>query len=155
MSDNREFIEEFLVESTENLDQLDRDLIALEERPDDPQRLASIFRTIHTIKGTCGFLGFSKLEKVAHSGENLLGLLRDGKGSTWEGGMRVPGIAWMPGRILPAVSSEPARSSTGSCSARSWRWRGSSTTSGRTGLRLPPRTPSAVPPAFNAVGSLN
>ena len=51
MSDNREFIEEFLVESTENLDQLDRDLIALEERPDDPQRLASIFRTVHTIKG--------------------------------------------------------------------------------------------------------
>ena len=58
MNDNREFIEEFLVESSENLDQLDRDLIALEERPDDPQRLASIFRTVHTIKGNSGFFGF-------------------------------------------------------------------------------------------------
>jgi len=79
MSDNREFIEEFLVESTENLDQLDRDLIALEERPDDPQRLASIFRTVHTIKGNSGFFGFSKLGALTHSGEHLLGRLRDGK----------------------------------------------------------------------------
>jgi len=79
MSDNREFIEEFLVESTENLDQLDRDLIALEERPDDQQRLASIFRTVHTIKGNSGFFGFSKLGALTHSGEHLLGRLRDGK----------------------------------------------------------------------------
>ena len=79
MNDNREFIEEFLVESGENLDQLDRDLIALEERPDDPQRLASIFRTVHTIKGNSGFFGFSKLGALTHSGEHLLGRLRDGK----------------------------------------------------------------------------
>ena len=79
MSDNREFIEEFLVEAGENLDQLDRDLIALEERPDDPQRLASIFRTVHTIKGNSGFFGFSKLGALTHSGEHLLGRLRDGK----------------------------------------------------------------------------
>ena len=72
-------IQEFLVESYENLDQLDRDFIVLESHPEDRDKLASIFRTIHTIKGTCGFLGFSKLEKVTHSGENLLGLLRDGK----------------------------------------------------------------------------
>jgi two-component system chemotaxis sensor kinase CheA len=79
MSDNREFIEEFLVESSENLDQLDRDLIALEERPDDAQRVASIFRAVHTIKGNSGFFGFSKLGALAHSGEHLLGKLRDGK----------------------------------------------------------------------------
>jgi two-component system chemotaxis sensor kinase CheA len=79
MNDNREFIEEFLVESGENLDQLDRDLIALEEHPDDPQRLASIFRTVHTIKGNSGFFGFSKLGALTHSGEHLLGRLRDGK----------------------------------------------------------------------------
>ena len=79
MNDNREFIEEFLVESGENLDQLDRDLIALETRPDDPQRLASIFRTVHTIKGNSGFFGFSKLGALTHSGEHLLGRLRDGK----------------------------------------------------------------------------
>ena len=51
MNDNREFVEEFLVESSENLDQLDRDLLALEQAPGDPERLASIFRTVHTIKG--------------------------------------------------------------------------------------------------------
>jgi two-component system chemotaxis sensor kinase CheA len=79
MSDNREFIEEFLVESGENLDQLDRDLLALEERPDDAQRLASIFRTVHTIKGNSGFFGFSKLGALTHSGEHLLGRLREGK----------------------------------------------------------------------------
>jgi two-component system chemotaxis sensor kinase CheA len=79
VSDNREFIDEFLVESTENLDQLDRDLLALEAQPSDPQRLASIFRTVHTIKGNSGFFGFSKLGALAHSGEHLLGRLRDGK----------------------------------------------------------------------------
>jgi two-component system chemotaxis sensor kinase CheA len=78
-TDNREFIDEFLVESTENLDQLDRDLLALEAAPGDPQRLASIFRTVHTIKGNSGFFGFSKLGALAHSGEHLLGRLRDGK----------------------------------------------------------------------------
>ncbi len=79
MTDNREFIGEFLVESSENLDQLDRDLLALEERPGDSQRVASIFRTVHTIKGNSGFFGFSKLGALAHSGEHLLGRLRDGK----------------------------------------------------------------------------
>ncbi len=71
-------IQEFLVESYENLDELDRDLVALEQNPQDRERLASIFRTIHTIKGTCGFFGYSKLESVTHVGENLLSKLRDG-----------------------------------------------------------------------------
>ena len=79
MNDNREFIEEFLVEAAENLDQVDRDLLALEERPEDLQPLASIFRTVHTIKGNSGFFGFSKLGALTHSGEHLLGRLRDGK----------------------------------------------------------------------------
>jgi two-component system chemotaxis sensor kinase CheA len=79
MNDNREFVEEFLVESSENLDQLDRDLLALEQAPSDPERLASIFRTVHTIKGNSGFFGFSKLGALTHSGEHLLGRLRDGK----------------------------------------------------------------------------
>ena len=78
MSDN-EIIQDFLVESAENLDRLDRDLVGLEKNPDDKNALAGIFRTIHTIKGTCGFLGFNKLEKVAHVGENLLTRLRDGQ----------------------------------------------------------------------------
>src|SRR5215475_491163 len=69
---------EFLVESNENLDLLDRELVQLEKDPSNRGTLASIFRTIHTIKGTCGFLGFAKLESVAHVGENLLSRLRDG-----------------------------------------------------------------------------
>ncbi len=72
-------INEFLTESYENLDQLDQDLVELEANPEEISLLASIFRTIHTIKGTCGFLGFSKLESIAHVGENLLSQLRDGE----------------------------------------------------------------------------
>ena len=73
-----EVIAEFLVESYDNLDRLDQDLLALEENPGEVALLASAFRTIHTIKGTCGFLGFGKLERVTHVGENLLSKLRDG-----------------------------------------------------------------------------
>jgi len=74
-----EIVKDFLVESYENLDRLDRDLVGLEKNPKDKEALAGVFRTIHTIKGTCGFLGFNKLEKVAHVGENLLTRLRDGQ----------------------------------------------------------------------------
>jgi two-component system, chemotaxis family, sensor kinase CheA len=78
MSDS-DIVQDFLVESAENLDRLDRDLVGLEKNPQDKGALAGVFRTIHTIKGTCGFLGFNKLEKVAHVGENLLTRLRDGQ----------------------------------------------------------------------------
>src|ERR1700688_6726 len=74
-----DLIKEFLVESIENLDRLDSELVKLETDPSSQEILSSIFRTIHTIKGSCGFLGFSKLEKVAHVGESLLSRLRDGK----------------------------------------------------------------------------
>ncbi len=78
MSDE-EIVKEFLVESYENLDRLDQDLIALEKDPADRERLASIFRTVHTIKGTSGFLAFNQLEAVTHVGESLLARLRDGQ----------------------------------------------------------------------------
>ena len=74
-----EVVREFLVESHENLDRLDQDLLSLEQDPSSKATLASIFRTIHTIKGTCGFLGFTRLEAVAHSGENLLSRMREGE----------------------------------------------------------------------------
>lgn len=74
-----DLVAEFLVESYENLDRLDRDLIELESAPADHDRLSSVFRTIHTIKGTSGFLAYSKLERVTHLGENLLVPLRDGE----------------------------------------------------------------------------
>lgn len=74
-----EIVREFLIESNENLDQLDQDLVALESEPGSRELLSSVFRTIHTIKGTSGFLALSNLEAVAHVGENLLVELRDGK----------------------------------------------------------------------------
>jgi two-component system, chemotaxis family, sensor kinase CheA len=77
MSD--EIVREFLVEGNENLDTLDRELVQLGKDPQNRATLASVFRTIHTIKGSCGFLGFTKLEAVAHVGENLLSKLRDGE----------------------------------------------------------------------------
>jgi two-component system chemotaxis sensor kinase CheA len=76
--DMDEIVQEFLVESYEALDRLDGDLLALERDPGSKEVLASIFRVMHTIKGTCGFLGFQKLERVAHAAESLLGGLRDG-----------------------------------------------------------------------------
>ena len=71
-------IKEFLVEGNENLDQLDRDLVELEKNPTSRDKLASIFRMVHTIKGGTGLLGFSKLGTVSHAGEGLLSRLRDG-----------------------------------------------------------------------------
>jgi len=79
MEGMEEVLREFLVESYENLDQLDLELVELEKCPSSRDILSSIFRTIHTIKGTSGFLGFGELERVTHAGENLLSLLRDGK----------------------------------------------------------------------------
>jgi two-component system chemotaxis sensor kinase CheA len=75
---DQEVVREFLVESHENLSRLDRELVELEKHPKDAALLASIFRTIHTIKGMCGFLAFSTLERISHQTENLLSQLRDG-----------------------------------------------------------------------------
>jgi two-component system chemotaxis sensor kinase CheA len=68
---------EFIAESQEGLDRMERCLTELETRPDDAGLLGEIFRAVHTIKGTTGFLGFERLEKLAHAGEHLLGSLRD------------------------------------------------------------------------------
>lgn len=75
----KEVLKDFLQESFENLDRVDSELIELEEHPNNRDLLSSIFRSMHTIKGTCGFFGFDKLEKVTHIGENLLVKLRDGE----------------------------------------------------------------------------
>jgi two-component system chemotaxis sensor kinase CheA len=74
-----ELTREFLIESQEGLDRMERCLTELEERPQDAGLIGDIFRSVHTIKGTTGFLGFKRLEKLAHAGENLLGLVREGK----------------------------------------------------------------------------
>jgi HPt (histidine-containing phosphotransfer) domain-containing protein len=88
LDNNNEIVGEFLVESHENLDRLDRELVVLEKEPGERSVLASIFRTIHTIKGTAGFLGFTKLESLTHAGENLLSRLRDGELSALDDGDR-------------------------------------------------------------------
>ncbi|MGA2039161.1 MAG: Hpt domain-containing protein, partial [Bryobacteraceae bacterium] len=76
---DEDVIREFLVESHESLSRLDQELVELEKHPKDAELLASIFRTIHTIKGTCGFLAFSTLERITHQAEGLLSQLRDGR----------------------------------------------------------------------------
>jgi two-component system chemotaxis sensor kinase CheA len=70
---------EFIAESQEGLDRMERCLTELEMRPNDAGLLGEIFRAVHTIKGTTGFLSFDRLEKLAHAGEHLLGALRDGR----------------------------------------------------------------------------
>jgi two-component system chemotaxis sensor kinase CheA len=78
VEDLGEIVGEFLMESHENLDQIDRDLVDLEREPNSRDLIARIFRAIHTIKGTSGFLAFGRLETLAHAGESLLSRLRDG-----------------------------------------------------------------------------
>ena len=68
---------DFVAETREGLEALDSELVRFEQSPDDPETLGRIFRLIHTIKGTCGFLGLSRLQTVAHSAENVLGGFRD------------------------------------------------------------------------------
>ena len=73
-----DLLADFLTETHEGLSAVDEALLRLERAPDDAPTLAEVFRQVHTIKGTCGFLGLSRLEKVAHAGETILGLYRDG-----------------------------------------------------------------------------
>jgi two-component system, chemotaxis family, sensor kinase CheA len=72
-----DLLRDFLTETNENLGMLDTELVKLEQNPNDPGLVSSIFRMMHTIKGTCGFLGLPRLERVAHAGENLLDKIRD------------------------------------------------------------------------------
>ncbi|MCB1833674.1 MAG: Hpt domain-containing protein, partial [Geminicoccaceae bacterium] len=74
-----ELLSEFLTECIENMTVLDTELVRLEQNPNDLELIGSIFRIVHTIKGTCGFLGLPRLERVAHASENVLGRFRDGE----------------------------------------------------------------------------
>lgn len=74
-----DLLSEFLTETNENLAVLDVELVKLEQNPNDIDLLSNIFRLVHTVKGTCGFLGLPRLESVAHAGENVLGKVRDGE----------------------------------------------------------------------------
>jgi two-component system chemotaxis sensor kinase CheA len=76
MTEQDELLNDFLVETKENLDHLDEELLALESSPEDSELINAIFRRLHTVKGVCGFLELKKLESVSHAGETLLGALR-------------------------------------------------------------------------------
>ena len=78
-SEDDEIMREFLLESRDNLSQLDQDFVTLEQNPRDHAVLSRIFRCIHTIKGTSGFLNLPALERLTHSGETQLSRLRDGE----------------------------------------------------------------------------
>ncbi len=73
-----DLLSEFLTETSEALAILDVELVKFEQDPSDSEILGNIFRLVHTIKGTCGFLGLPRLKSVAHAGENVLGKFRDG-----------------------------------------------------------------------------
>lgn len=72
-----DLLAEFLAETQEGLDILDIELLKLEQNPNDPEIISGIFRIVHTIKGTCGFLGLPRLGTLAHAAENVLGKFRD------------------------------------------------------------------------------
>jgi two-component system chemotaxis sensor kinase CheA len=74
-----DLLNEFLTETAENMDVLDVELVKLEQNPNDPELLGNIFRLVHTVKGTCGFLGLPRLESVAHAAESLFSRFRDGE----------------------------------------------------------------------------
>jgi two-component system chemotaxis sensor kinase CheA len=73
-----DLLAEFITETNEFLETVDNDLVRLEADPTDRDTLNNIFRLVHTIKGTCGFLGLPRLQFVAHAGETLLGKFREG-----------------------------------------------------------------------------
>ncbi|MCO5091574.1 chemotaxis protein CheW [Bosea sp. (in: a-proteobacteria)] len=73
-----ELLQEFLTETGENLDTVDRELVRFEQDPNDRDILRNIFRLVHTVKGTCGFIGLPRLEALTHAAESVMGQLRDG-----------------------------------------------------------------------------
>lgn len=80
-----DLLTEFLTETSESLDVIDNELVRFEQEPNNAEILDNIFRLVHTIKGTCGFLGLPRLEALAHAGETLMGKYRDGVPVTSEG----------------------------------------------------------------------
>ena len=76
MTEVDEVLQEFIIESNENLDELDRSFVALEANPGDRQRVSSIFRAIHTIKGGAGAVGLRELSSLAHEVEQVLDAAR-------------------------------------------------------------------------------
>src|SRR6476619_3823486 len=79
-----DLLREFLTETSESLDTVDNQLVKFEQEPNNTKILDNIFRLVHTIKGTCGFLGLPRLEALTHAAEALMGNFRGGKPVTGE-----------------------------------------------------------------------
>src|SRR3954467_7753493 len=73
-----DLLKEFLVETSESLEVVDVELVRFEQEPNNAEILGNVFRLVHTIKGTCGFLGLPRLETLAHAAETLMSKFRDG-----------------------------------------------------------------------------
>ena len=73
-----ELLQEFLNETGESIDTVDRELVRFEQEPNNREILNNIFRLVHTVKGTCGFIGLPRLEALTHAAESVMGQLRDG-----------------------------------------------------------------------------
>ncbi|KRE16095.1 ATPase [Bosea sp. Root483D1] len=73
-----ELLQEFLGETGEHLDMVDRELVRFEQEPNNGDILRNIFRLVHTVKGTCGFIGLPRLEALTHAAESVIGQFRDG-----------------------------------------------------------------------------
>src|SRR5271154_635386 len=73
-----ELLRDFLTETSESLDLVDAQLVRFEQEPNNSKILGNVFRLVHTIKGTCGFLALSRLERLTHAAETLMGKFRDG-----------------------------------------------------------------------------
>src|SRR5512135_1532019 len=79
-----DLLREFLTETNESLDRVDAELVRFEQEPNNGEILGNIFRLVHTIKGTCGFLSLPRLEALAHAAEDLMAQFREGLPVTTE-----------------------------------------------------------------------
>ncbi|WP_293864300.1 chemotaxis protein CheW [uncultured Alsobacter sp.] len=77
-----EILRDFVTETADSIESVDRELVRLEQDPNDETILANIFRLVHTIKGTCGFLGLNRLESLSHAAETVMSQFREGKAVT-------------------------------------------------------------------------
>jgi two-component system chemotaxis sensor kinase CheA len=148
-----DLLADFLTETNEGLAALDVALLKLEKAPDDRPTLSEIFRSVHTIKGTCGFLGLSRLEKVAHAAENVLGKYRDGSLQVTPAGITLilSAIDALKSIVagLEATGSEPQGEDRALIAALDAAWRGEPLGAVSDALSVAPQ-PMAIDP-FDAV----